>query len=875
MAKNSYTLKKREGRDLRDRQLYRKSDLESMTTHQLREICRQEKIMHGVMKPLDAEELIHVILRHHGLGDEYLITESVPGGNERLESLFANAILDRSPGQRLDGSAAITVYEGRATAYYDRVTMGYDPAFANTNAIVVSGENEVCGIFNVRPWAPDRDRLYLTRNRELACKESANVKNYSLYCFDAATSEHIKSIYDGEAESLPERLAVHALPILGFSVREPQSLEIPLAIDFGTTNTAAGVYLDGTYFEKAGTRPGARGIEQDAVNYALFYDSTTDAHAESVILPSVVAVRSLEGGEPQYAFGYDAVRLANSIYTDEELTVFYDIKRWVTDFEKQEALSDRHGRHTLVARKDIIKAFFEHVISQAEDRFKCTVPHIHVSSPVKQRHLFRNLLNQILPRYAADMDEFLDEGVTVLYNTISERIAKGKYENGEPQRALIIDCGGGTTDLSSCVFTIEDKRVSYNVELETTYENGDTNFGGNNLTYRIMQLIKIKLASLLGGGTPSERIIQGFDEDTYRFVDEHGLAAVYEGLDRAYDEAGMAIPTRFKDYEGANRADYFKVKSNFYFLFQLAEQVKKAFFNSGGTLLIHLSVNDPEPGDFAHVKMDKWKLSVFKDGKPEVYKEAPDFMLNIHDIERLIKADIYGIVQKFLTPMYDKDALHEFSAIKLSGQSCKIGLFADAIKEFIPGRLIQFRRPSDSISELERLDMKLSCVDGALQYLKDKNYGFANIAVETGEPALPYEITAADHRGRMVTLIRRLSRVRENGAISRNMDDLTLNLYLSDADAEKRCSYTYQCRRDEFKPATYDDVGAAFPHIRQDETDTIIDGEAKFFVWADTGKWGFFVLPITRIAEGLLVGMERFFPFENDSWVVNFFDGTH
>ena len=36
----------------------RQGELELMTTHQLREICRREKIVHGILNPLDKEELV-------------------------------------------------------------------------------------------------------------------------------------------------------------------------------------------------------------------------------------------------------------------------------------------------------------------------------------------------------------------------------------------------------------------------------------------------------------------------------------------------------------------------------------------------------------------------------------------------------------------------------------------------------------------------------------------------------------------------------------------------------------------------------------------------------------------------------------------------
>jgi len=74
---------------------------------------------------------------------------------------------------------------------------------------------------------------------------------------------------------------------------------------------------------------------------------------------------------------------------------------------------------------------------------------------------------------------------------------------------------------------------------------------------------------------------------------------------------------------------------------------------------------------------------------------------------------------------------------------------------------------------------------------------------------------------------------------------------------------------------TYEELNLLFPHIQQAETDGIWNEEAKFFVWAEPEKWGFSVVPVTRINEELYVGDDQFFPFENDTWVLNFFDGTH
>ena len=133
---------------------------------------------------------------------------------------------------------------------------------------------------------------------------------------------------------------VYRMKIIDFSVNQPNPLQIPLAIDFGTTNTVAGAYLDNTYFDQNREQPGIRGLKEDAVNYALFYDTANDGE-ETVLLPSVVAVKSLENKNPKFLFGYDAIKLMNTIYTDEGFSIFYDIKRWVADFNKEEEIIDR------------------------------------------------------------------------------------------------------------------------------------------------------------------------------------------------------------------------------------------------------------------------------------------------------------------------------------------------------------------------------------------------------------------------------------------------------------------------------------------------------------------------------------------------------
>lgn len=874
MNKYGYTLTRNEDQSKKKKNRYYKLDLQLMTAHQLREICRREKIISGVINPLDKDDLIRIILRYRGADERLLIKYKNNEGIAALQNVISKVKVHYQTDILPECSAKIVVYEGLSIDYFDELTIKYHPKLAGTNALIVSTDNRICGILNIETKGEDTEWLYLTKAAEIPCKE-ARVKNYSLFCMDKANSEIIHRIYSSDHNYIPEHLSVYRVPLLDFCVKEPVPLTMPLAIDFGTSNTTAGVYLDSLYFERANMQPGQLGLRENDVNYAVFYDVTQNYH-ETTLLPSVVGVLSIENEEkPSYLFGYEAVRLANSSYIDEGFCIFYDIKRWIGDYEKSEEIIDKKGRRAFVKRKDILRAYFLYIIESMKNRFKCAVHAVHISSPVKQKYLFQTMFAEILPEYAVEKDDMLDEGVSVLYNTISEMITQGSAKENATYKALIIDCGGGTTDLSSCSFKVNNRRVSYQIDIETAYENGDTDFGGNNLTYRIMQILKLKLAADFAKDAfkPVEEILSAFDLDVFRYVDDHGTHEIYKELDASYQSAETIIPTRFHDYEKLSRVDYYKVKNNFYFLFNTAERIKKEFYNKVGTLRVSLSSDELHEPSTTMLFVDKWKLTAVKNKEMLTVKEFPKVFFSIFDITMLLKADIYSVIHKFMNQLYERGELEEYSIIKLTGQSCKIDIFRDALKEFVPGKTIKFKRKSGDLTD--DFELKMTCIDGALKYLKDKKYGFADVNIKSKLPALPYIITANTHTGSEVVLIHGLNREKGQGNISRNMDDLTLKLYLKDMDEKIRYSFTYSCTIDEFRPMKYEKIKGIYNgNIPQDDTDSIIDREVKFFVWTQPMRWGYLVVPVYRKAETLMLGREQFFSFENDSWVQNFFDGT-
>lgn len=849
---------------------YSREELELMTTYQLREICRQEKLINGIHAPLDKDELIRQIMRFRGREEHLFITKRVEGGWERLETLISSARLNLITGS-VQGCAKITAYSGLSIEYFDHFTIGLRPELAGTNALLVSG-GELCAIFNLRTYQNEPDSLFITKAAELDCQEGA-VKNYTLYCMDRSQSDLLYHLYMEETAIVPEHLNFYAVPVLNFEVRPLRESRMPLAIDFGSSNTAAGVYLDSAYFEGFHGDPIAQILKPDQINYVSHLDTEHDSR-ETPILPTAAAVISIDGGIVRYAFGYEAKRLFHMGYIDEGFCIFYDLKRWMGDADRAEELVDRQGRRSFTPRKEIIRAYLEYVIGCACQRFKCRFHDLHISAPVKQKPLFIRLFQEILPDYHLESEHMLDEGVAALYSTISELIEQKQYQDGEIYRALIIDCGGGTTDLSSCRFQITDRRVAYRIDIATAYENGSTDFGGSNLTFRVMQLLKLALSRQLSEDNlpdPSE-LIRGF-EDVFREVDQRGVDAVYAALDGAYERAEAVLPTRFQDYEHSSRADYYAVKNNFYFLFETAERIKKSFYS--GTHVLRLAVSSLPLRETATecLLVDRWKLSARQNGSLQVLKDIPTAYFNSYEVNLLLRADIYGIIRQFIAQPYENRTLEDYSILRLTGQSCNIELFREALKEFIPGRLIaSSRRRGERDQEFE---LKLICLNGAIQYLKDQKFGYADVSIRQEQAAFPYMVTAFTHTNEEKILIHSLDRENIRGFISRNMADLTLKLYLKDLEGRQRYTYSCTCDPEQFQNRLPEEIAAHYKgQIRQDDLDDIVDRELKFFVLAEEDRWGFTVVPVLRRDGQLQLGPDQFFRFESEGWVTNFFDGT-
>ena len=854
-------------------------ELMEMTTFQLRNICSKEKLVTGLINTLTRDQLIQTILRYRGAEENLLIKENKDGGFERVEAAMQTYLkTPLSDNGEIKIPAKMSLYQGMKIDKPDQYLVETGGFLVESNVLLVNEQFALCGILNLIKDDQYPNRYYLAAEQAIGIRETKN-KNYSCIFLRKQDSEYIYKSYYQENPLPPTNLHYYKVPLPDLEIKQLETTNAILAIDFGTTNTTAGVYLDSDYV----TSPCSHDllnqrIQLNSINFVAFPDPLHQNEWIEVV-PTVMTVADCSNPDQvSYHFGYEALKVMKKNSYTTLATKFQGIKRWVSNYAKLEEVMDANGNTALVPRSQILREFVLYIVRMAEHQFKCRFKHLHISSPVKLKTQFLDMFHAILPEYQIESQHALDEGMAVLYNTIANQIENNSFMDGKEYKALVIDCGGGTTDLSSCKFQIEDGNISYKIDIHTTYENGDTNFGGNNITYRIFQFMKIVFANYYSRGKSAYDIDTLIDipgKDIYRHVDDFGVEAVYEQFETAFREAEHIIPTRFKEYENRTRDEYLRVRNNYYFLWEMADEMKKEFFRKTGILRSRFySENDlHQDSDINVTAVDRWCLSLLENNQFKDVYDYPNVYFNIKEINHLIKADIYDIVREFLEEFYENGLLGEYSIIKLTGQSCRIDAFREALKEFVPGRSIEFRQKAENVGKVPEL--KLACLRGALRYLNAKKIGMIETNVTNHAPVVPYAVSAFTHNRQEKLLISSLERLNQiHGTISRPWGVTEVEFYLSGSDNHTTHKYIYFNRQEDFVSVLYENIAAYYQDkIPQDETDSIVNGEVKFFVFAGEDHWGFHVVPVARREEQLFIGKKDFFAFETDLSELDFFDG--
>ncbi|MGL6066376.1 MAG: hypothetical protein ACRC0R_04790 [Cetobacterium sp.] len=519
-------------------------------------------------------------------------------------------------------------------------------------------------------------------------------------------------------------------------IKELEKSKKWLSLDFGTSNTSIGTYNDSGEAE-----------------IVTFLDITNNKKYSEVI-PTIVWVESCKDKDNiEYLFGYEAKdQIEKSDYSFKN-SVFYEIKKWIcNDIEAIETINDKEGRKAKVKREEIIKAYLVHVIRKAEEHFKEKFELLHMSAPVKLKSKYILSYTKILNGEfkIRNNENSLDEGIAIIFNHIKNIMKEFSLNETENQRypekkdmekVIIIDAGGGTTDLASCEFNFEKSPKGLKLNIKTNFEDGDSNFGGNNITYRILQYIKIKLANYYdkeenNGDSKIISDIESLFPNHTDILDEverkFGVEELYKKMENNYVEAGKIIPTDYEINEKfTGRRQTETLKRNYQILWEAADIVKKEFFKRTDLLMIDFKTEDENNKKIRIPKLENLNLSIVQEKILVQKNELPNLSISINEIETLIYGEIYNLLMKLF---FEKEkTLNEYDSFRLSGQTCKISLFSELLKEFIPGKKLRSSL-FDNEKQKDSLELKLQCLKGSIYFT------FANARGILGSQKIKNEI---------------------------------------------------------------------------------------------------------------------------------------
>ncbi|MCL2151752.1 MAG: hypothetical protein FWH57_02155 [Oscillospiraceae bacterium] len=836
---------------------YTVHELESMDITTLRAICRELKIKAESISIFDDKSLlVQMIYKYRGVIADRFIDVWDDEKVRRLEK----AIAEKGEAQYnapVEIPAYFQIYKGLESlndrGHEHKVYTGAD--IDRTSAVLVDQKGEIQAFINVsRRNVKNTYHLHLRKHMLNSNIKPGIYKNFRIIFFPN-DFERILRIYNIKFEAAT-RFPYIAKTVQEVIIKEIEDTDDVLVIDYGTSNTTAGTYVD------------------DEIKHVWFYSDelclqepdVITRHAQCTecgrcaLCPTIIAVGKCGGETVELLYGHDArdrMPMARN-------SIFFDTKRWVNDYNEIIDIKDLDGNTASMRRSEIIERFIDFVIRTAEQQNKVRYKNICFISPVKQKAMSIHMYKDILRGYNVDEKDSIDEAVAVVYSYVAPAVKDLKYEDGYERSVLLIDCGGSTSDMVKCNYVINHQKKRSNIAMLVGYANGDTNFGGNNLTYRILQYLKIKLAHFYRKQAMPEidDLLNASSHDVFEFVDMAGVTKTYENFEEAYIRAGVYIPTNFSDYINDAETVYFNVRGNFYFLWNLAERIKIDLYSSTGAY--EFSFERLRESNSQYVLSFRSEKGAFTS-----YTQCPPIRVLRDEINLLIKPEIYNLLKKFIEPYYLEDeTMSGITEIMLSGQTTKIDLFRDVLKEYIAGH--KARAPFE-----QSYVKKLKCIKGAVAYHGAKALGRIRSTLEYSPAIVPYYLTVEtfdeEKEKTLITQGQLLSDI--YSYIDRTFETKIIVFNLKDHDRETLQVLKFDLNVRGFAETNYYELLERYTWLKQADVDRIEDGEVRLFVYSNDESWGFKWIGITNNDGNLLCGEEKFVPFESTAWELNFFNG--
>ncbi len=391
-----------------------------------------------------------------------------------------------------------------------------------------------------------------------------------------------------------------------------------LAVDFGTTNTCC-AYIDGS-----------------GTPHLVVLDP--DKKAE--VIPSILLFDDVENQEnPQISIGKAA---AATRFLPERIGASVDSFKRHIGTDKKIMISD--GENNVLYTPDrLVEFYIKKIIENAESSLNMKVDKVIATFPpafslkklIALKQVYRRLN---IHTYEKELDEASAAAIYYIF-------ASKEFENtGEIQHVMVVDFGGGTTDLAmiQCRFQKDERNGKQKIKAKILGVDGDPHFGGEDVTEAIIELLASKFITAVQKAYPKATL------PTFSRHSEKNL--IFEKFDRS------------------SRKNYFS-------LYRIAEDFKINFDkedvpNQEANLSLDLIIDDETVLETATVIVKKEEMN-------DAIREK---------IENII-----GLINKLKkkTRYQTNGSFDRIDHIFLAGKSSRIRLFKDKIRaEFKSSKII-------------------------------------------------------------------------------------------------------------------------------------------------------------------------------------------
>ena len=288
----------------------------------------------------------------------------------------------------------------------------------------------------------------------------------------------------------------------------------------------------------------------------------------------------------------------------------------------------------------------------------------------------------------------MDEATAAAFFHVHRRVfeepgalVRFRYLNPRGLHFLVVDCGGGTTDVVLVHASAPDAR---NLKLDVLARTGVRTFGGDNITHAVCKLVKAKLTVLLarvfqpataGSASPLPPAGPADAAAARKLVDAYLAKA--DGLRPAAGGAAEYAPTRFDPRNLS--AESLARRAAFRALWQLADELKRKLADGKPVKFAQLT-----PAHLTQATSALIRLAL--EGKTtamaaQVLQQLGEVAVAPWEVNALIRADLEAIAEKCNNLMRDKlkpgagGVAPEADWVVLSGNAARYPLVQEVLRQ--------------------------------------------------------------------------------------------------------------------------------------------------------------------------------------------------